>query len=292
MTDQAPLDASVVARILRRAGDLEAVGERQDDDSSISEASLIAAAQEVGLSVEAVRRSIAIERLGPRPSARFGDRTLGPSRVCVDAEVDLPAERALSRVDSWMVDGHHLRRDALRQGRGEWSKRAGLVGAAVRTLRNVTGEGKLGVFERVDAVACDTGTGSSVVRITVDRTKNRRTVGGTGAGIAGVGATGAVVAAVAATPVLLVAVPVAVVAGAGVARTGRKRARDVEREITRVLDAISDDVGPTRFGAEVVRRATGTAAAVGSSARRAVRRIRPAAELAGVAEDRRTGRSA
>ena len=64
MTDQAPLDAKVVARILRRAGDLERSGGDQDEASTIAEASLIAAAEEVGMSADAVRRSIAVERLG------------------------------------------------------------------------------------------------------------------------------------------------------------------------------------------------------------------------------------
>lgn len=275
MTDQAPLDATVVARILRRASDLEAVAPSQDDAGTITEASLIAAAEEVGLSVDAVRRSIAFERLGPLPAAHLGDRMLGPSHVSVDGELDVPADDALARVDTWLVDGHHLRRDALRGGKGEWSKRSGIVGVTVRTLRNVTGEGKLGVFDHVDATARDTGTGSSVIRITVDRTKNRRTVGGSGAAIAGVGATGVVVAAVAATPALLAAMPVAVVAGAGIALTGRKRARDAEREIRRVLDAVSEGVDPTRLSADVVRRAAGTATSVGSGAWRAVGRVAP-----------------
>ena len=153
MTDQAPIDAKVVARILRRAGDFEHDGDVQDEAGTIAEASLIAAAEEVGLSVDAVRRSIAVERLGPPPVARHGDRILGPSQVYADGEVDASADDALARVDSWLVDGHHLRRDVLRSGHGEWSKRSGIVGVTVRTIRNATGEGKLGDFERVNAAA-------------------------------------------------------------------------------------------------------------------------------------------
>jgi hypothetical protein len=275
MSDQAPLDAKVVARILRRAGDLERAGDVQDEEGTIAEASLIAAAQEVGLSVEAVRRSIAVERLGPVPTARAGDRILGPSQVYADGEVDVPADDALARVDSWLVDGHHLRRDVLRSGHGEWSKRSGLVGVTVRTIRNATGEGKLGDFERVNAAARDTGICSSVVRITIDRTTNRRFAGGGGTVIAVGGMTGVVVAAVAATPVLLLAMPAAIVAGVGVALTGRKRARDAEREIRRLLDAVGSGADPTRLSIDVVRRATGKATAAGSSALRAVGRVAP-----------------
>jgi hypothetical protein len=275
MTDQGPLDSNAVARILRRAGDLERSGDVQDEAGTIAEASLIAAAEEVGLSVDAVRRSIAVERLGPLPVARPADGILGPSLVYADGEVTVPADDALARVDSWLVDGHHLRRDVLRSGQGEWSKRSGVVGVTMRTIRNVTGEGKLGDFERVYAAARDTGSGSSVVRITIDRTTNRRFAGGAGTVVAVGGMTGAVVIAVAATPLVLVATPVAIVAGVGVALSGRKRARNAEREIRRVLDAVGAGADPTRLSVDVVRRAAGTATAVGSNALRAAGRIVP-----------------
>lgn len=275
MTDQAPLDAKAVARILRRAGDLERAGESQDEAGTIADDSLIAAAEEVGLSGDAVRRSIAVERLGPLPLARPGDRILGPSHVYADGEADVPADDALARVDSWLVDGHHLRRDVLRSGHGEWSKRSGLVGVTIRTIRNATGEGKLGDFERISAAARDTCIGSSVVRITIDRTANRRFAVGGGSVVAVGGMAGVVVAAVAATPVVLLAMPAAIVAGIGVALTGRQRARDTEREIRRLLDAVGAGADPTRLSVDVVRRATGKATAVGSNALRAVGRIPP-----------------
>lgn len=275
MTDQAPLDARVVARILRRAGDLEQAGEGLHEASIIAEASLIAAAEEVGLSVDAVRRSIAVERLGPLPVARFGDRLLGPSQVYADGEVDAPAADALARVDSWLIDGHHLRRDALRPGHGEWSKRSGFVGVTTRTIRNATGEGKLGNFERVGAAARDIGGGTSALRITIDRTTNRRMAGAGGTLVAVGGMTGVVVSAVVAAPVVLFAMPAAIVAGVAVALSGRKRARNAEREIRRLLDAVRTGADPTRLSLDVVRRATGKATVAGSSALRAVGRIAP-----------------
>ena len=275
MTDESPLDAKVVARILRRASDLERGSERRDPADGIEEESLIAAAEEVGLSVDAVRRSIAVERLGPVPAARLGDRIVGPSQVYVDGQIDALANDALARVDAWLVDGHHLRRDLLRPGEGEWSKRAGLVGVTVRTIRNATGEGKLGDFERVTAVARDVGGGSSMVRVAVDRTTSRRYAGGGGAIVAAGGITGVVVGSAVATPVLLLAMPVAVIAGAGVALTGRRRARATEREIQRLLEAVRVGADPTRLSVDVVRRATGKATAAGTSALRAVGRLAP-----------------
>ncbi len=266
MTDHPPIDSKVVARILRRAGDLESTSVSQDDAGSIAEASLIAAAEEIGMSVEAVRRSIAIERLGPPPAAHAADRIVGPSQVHADGVVDAPADAALARVDAWLVDGHHLRRDVLRSGHGEWSKRSGIVGVTVRTIRNATGEGKLGDYEHVDATVFDTGDGSSAVRITIDRTTNRRFAGGGGTAVAVGGVAGVAVFAVAATPIALVAMPAAVVAGVGVAMTGRKRARKTEREIRRLLDAVGAGSDPTRLSVEMVRRATGKATTAGSNA--------------------------
>ena len=271
MTDHAAIDAKVVARILRRAGDLERAGEASDESGTIAEQSLLAAAEEVGLSVDAVRRSIAVERLGPPPAPRHGDRLVGRSQVYADGEVDMSADEALVRVDSWLVDGHHLRRDVLRSGHGEWSKRSGLVGVTVRAMRNATGEGRLGDVERVNATARDAGSGSSVVRVTIDRTSGRRLAGRGGAVVAVGGAmTGVALAAATATPVLLLAMPAAVVAGIGVALTGRKRARQTEREVRRLLDAVSASADPTRLCVEFVRRATGRATSAGSSSLLAV----------------------
>ncbi|MGZ4768581.1 MAG: hypothetical protein ACXVLX_07875 [Ilumatobacteraceae bacterium] len=275
MTDDGPLDSTVVERILRRASDLERLREVDDAGAGIAETSLIAAAEEVGLSVEAVRRSIAFERLGPTPEPQFGDRLLGPAQVYADSEIGAPADEALAKVDAWLVDGHHLRRDALRPGHGEWSKRSGLVGVTVRTIRGATGEGKLGDFEHVDATARDIGSGSSMVRVSVDRTTGRRLAAGSGTVVAVGGMTSVAIAAAMATPVVLVAMPVAVVAGVRVALVGRHRARAAKHEIERLLGAVGGGTDPTRLSVEVVRRATGKATAAGSSALRTVGRLVP-----------------
>ena len=128
-------------------------------------------------------------------------------------------------------------------------------------------------LQRVNAAASDTGSGSSVVRITIDRTSSRRFAGGGGTVVAVAGTTGVVVAAAVATPVVLLATPAAIVAGVGVALTGRKRARDIEREIRLLLDAVGAGADPTRLSMDVVRRATGKATAAGSTALRAVGRM-------------------
>lgn len=257
MSDEGPLDAQVVGRILRRASELERCKGDANPDNGIAEASLIEAAEEVGMSVTAVRSSIAVERLGPVPAPRLADRIVGPSSVYADSEIDAIARDALIRVDGWLVNGHHLRRDVLRPDHGEWSKRSGVVGVAVRTIRSATGEGKLGDFARIDASARDMGGDRSMIRVSVDRTANRRLIGGTGTVVAVGGVTAVAVAAAAAGPLLLLGMPVAVVAGVGVAMTGRKRARAAQREIERMLEATRNGTNPTRLSVDLVRRATG-----------------------------------
>ena len=86
-----PLDRDVVTRVLRRASELADDGTPPVD--GIDEEALVEAADEVGIPVDAVRRAIAVERLGPAPGGRLGDVVLGRSIVVVDAELPGPAVR-------------------------------------------------------------------------------------------------------------------------------------------------------------------------------------------------------
>ena len=160
--------------MLRRATELAGVG--PDDPlelGAIDEETLVVAAVEAGIPAPAVRRAIAIERLGPVPPAHVGDRLVGPTIVIDEQELPGSAADVLARIDSWLVAGHHMRRDRLRDGRGEWSKRTGLVGTTIRTIRHATGEGHLGDLQRIAATARDTGTGTCVVRVEADRRRDR-----------------------------------------------------------------------------------------------------------------------
>ena len=258
MTDELVLDRDEVERILRRATELAAASEPRDPVTGVSIVALVAAADEVGLPIEAVQRSIAVERLGPLPTRHVGDRLLGSCVLSVDGEADGASPEVLRRLDAWLVDGHHLRRDRLKPDHGEWSKRRGIVGAAVRAVRRGTGEGQLGDVHQVTATARETGTGTCVVRVSVDRTHDRRVFAATGAAVGVAGAAGATaVAAVVAAPLVLIAAPVAAVAGLGVAATGRRRARRTQREVELLLDAIEEGSKPTKLRVDVIKRVAG-----------------------------------
>lgn len=259
------LDSSTVARVLRRASQSE-IDERRlacdaDQLTGIVESALLAAADEVGMSVEAVKRSLAVERLGPPPRSRRSDRVFGSLLVSVDGEVGGSVGEILMRLDAWLVAGHHLRRESLdvsdSGGSAEWSKRAGLVGITVRRIRAATGEGRLGDLERVSVRATATGSGTCIVRITGDRSKDHRLFCAGGVAVAAAGTAGVVVAAVVVTPLVLLTTPAAVAAGVGVAARGRVRTVRTEREINRLLRAVKAEQPPTRLSIDVARRVTG-----------------------------------
>jgi hypothetical protein len=264
MADDEQLDREVVARILRRATELsDSEADRgHDRPTTIEVSALIAAAGEVGLAPEVMRRSIAIESLGAPLPHRRGDGLVGPATVSVDDELGMAADAALQRLDAWLVDGHHLRRDRLRDGRGEWSKRTGVVGGAMRAARGVTGEGRLGDLGQLTASARDTGDGSCVMRIEADRSTNRTHAIVGGAVVGTMGATGVVAAAAIVSPLIAIASPIVVIAGLGVAATGRTKAARVRRELARVLESVHQGTAPTRLSIDVARRVTGRARAV------------------------------
>jgi hypothetical protein len=252
------LDRAAAERVLRRASELAGADPGDPFElGAIDERTLVAAAVEAGIPASAVRRAIAIERLGPVPSTHVGDHLVGPTVVIDEQELPGRAADVLARIDTWLVAGHHMRRDRLRDGRGEWSKRTGLVGKTIRTMRHVTGEGHLGDLERIAATARDTGTGTCVLRVEADRRRDRAMRVASGIVVGGAATAGVVGVAVATIPLVLVAAPVAVAAGCGVAATGRRRARRVVLELDRVIDAVDQHVEPARLRVDLVRRVRG-----------------------------------
>jgi hypothetical protein len=255
MEASVPLDRDAVQRVLRRATTLAdhdpvavaAFEDRIDPDT------LVAAAAEVGIPEDAVRRALTVEQLGAPPAQRGA--VLGPAVVVVDEELHGAAADVLAAVDRWLVGGHHMRRDRLHPPTGTWTRRRGLLGSTYRSLRHVTGEGYLGDLERIDIVALDTGAGTCVVRVIADRRRERRVRGVAGATVGGVTTAGAVVGAVALGPWLLLAAPATVAVGAGIAAGGRRRARRVGDEIDRVLDSVEHGDRPARLVPELARRA-------------------------------------
>ena len=74
---------------------------------------------------------------------------------------------------------------------------------------------------------------------------------------------GVVVGAAALGPLLLLVAPVTVAAGAGIAASGRGRAKRVAGEIDRVLDDVEHGARPARLGPDLARRVVGRPGRVG-----------------------------
>lgn len=268
MANQHRLDRATTRRVLRRASAAEvervagAASDGPDPFDTIDVETVVAAAVDAGIAEAEVRRAIAIERLGDAPRARRGDALLGPAEVAVDAELAGTPGELLARLDGWLVNGHHMRRDRLRGGRGVWSRRQGPFGTLLRSARKAIGEGHLGELERIEAAAADTGAGTSAVRVVADRRRDRLQRAA-GSALTGVGGT-ALVATAAATGELLVllATPLPIGLAAIIAGTGRRAARQVAGEVERVLDAVEQGDQASGLGADIVRRVIGRGARV------------------------------
>ena len=253
------LDRDAVGRVLRRASEFadKESGALPPPDV-VNERALVEAAAEVGIPAAAVHRAIAVERLDPLPRPRPTDRLVGAAIVAVDAEVSGSAPEVLARLDAWLVEGHHLHRHRVRDGRGEWTMRKGLVGRTVRQVRVATGEGRLGRMRHVWVSTGDTGTGTTMVRVEVDRRRGRKTAAAAGAAVATVATVGTVALAALTAPLLLVAAPVGLVVGVRVAGSGRTQVGEIAGEVDRVLDAVDEHTAPVRLRTDVARRVVGS----------------------------------
>src|SRR6478736_7193703 len=101
------LDRDAVRRVLARAtvlADVDPVAVEAVD--GVAPEALLAAASEVGIPEDAVRRALTVEELGSPPGGRTG--VLGPAVVVVDDELAGDAAAVLADLDRWLVGGHHL----------------------------------------------------------------------------------------------------------------------------------------------------------------------------------------
>ena len=186
------LDRDAVDRILDRAHRLGAVAPAID--SGVEPEALIAAASEVGFDPNAVRDSLAIERLSiaPMPVRRF-DRLAGPSQVVVERDVHLTVDQTLSGLEAWFHSPHRLICDRRSDGVLFARRRSDATAQIGRTLSTARGEGRLTATSLVvEAVPQTVGTTPdrprTLVRISADRATLRqiRLVGGGSLGSVGV----------------------------------------------------------------------------------------------------------
>lgn len=237
------LSRDEVARVLRRAAELDAATERSPVDG-YEPAAVEEAAREVGLSPTAVRQAVAELRAGVLPAEgaparrRAGtSRTVGEQRL-----VATPPEAALSRIDRFLrTQMLELRRRA--GDRSVYRQRTDLVASLRRTL-DFAGAIKLDGLRTVDVLVTPADDERTLVRIEAELATSRANAvaGGAAAGSAVAVATG-LLGAVLAEPVLVVgALPAgAVVVGGGIrvaAGRWQRRRDDVAEVLAALLDRL------------------------------------------------------
>ena len=248
-------------RILDRAHQLDA--STPEADSGVEPEALIAAASEVGIDPNAVRDSLAIERLSiATPPARRFDRLAGASEVVIEREVYLTVDQALAGLEAWFVSPHRLICDRRSQGVLFARRRSDVSAKVARTMSTARGEGRLAATSLfVEAVPQIVGSTPAqprtLVRISADRSAPRqlRLAGGgalVGAGFGGGGM--AVAAAGTAVAFPVVALPLTV-GGYVVARSGRGHADRLELELERLLSRVERGEQPASLLGRMDNRA-------------------------------------
>ncbi|MFK7916739.1 MAG: hypothetical protein AB8G14_01565 [Ilumatobacter sp.] len=256
------LDRAAVARILERAHQIES-SRQPVEVGGIEEGALIAAAEEVGIDPNAVRDSLAIEKLSIETGReRRLDRVAGPAQVVIERDVRLGVDEVLVALTAWLSSPYRLVVDRRSESTLLARRRTDVVAKLGRAVNNAQGEGRLALAAlTVEAVPQVVGTTPtqprSLVRLSADRASPRavRLAGGGGLGAGGVGLGGAV-AALSETALLLpaVAVPL-VVGGYVVARSSRSQADRLELELERLLSRVERGERPTGLFGRVARRA-------------------------------------
>lgn len=233
------LDQAAVERVLRRAGDLtdghhESVAAR----TGTSPEALIAAAAEVGIAPEAVRLSLAIERLGPPPDATRFDRLVGPGWIVSERSVPTNLDITLGRLDDLLRKQHGLRRTRSQGERGEWRRRDGSLAGALRTIKQLSGAQGVGDADAIIAEARAADPHRTVLRVALDRRSQRAGRFTGGAVVTSLGAASVAVVAGALSPFVLIASPAVLIAGWATVRRGVRQATSTSAELERLLDAV------------------------------------------------------
>lgn len=264
------LDRSAVERVLARAAELQATG-ADASGGTLSEAEIIDAAREAGLSVEHVRQALAEERTRVVLPAEQGlaARLAGPGRAAASRVVAGSPERAIAALVQWMEREECMRTTRRGPDRASWEPRRDFVGNLLRGLR--AGSPTLHRVGEVTATVAPVDGSRVLVHVEADASQGRRArlaIGGVTAAtgvVAGgtVLGVGSVAHALVAVFVPLALVPMA--AGAGVAwalaRGHRTEVERTQRALEALLDRLEHDFpAPSSTGPgwlHVVRRALG-----------------------------------
>lgn len=230
-----------------RAQDLEQSDGSDAESTGIDPEALVAAASDVGIDPNAVRDSLAIERLTVAASApRRLDRLVGPESVVVERDVPLSVADVLAGLDAWLATVHRLVCDRRTESSLHARPRTDVSARVGRTVAGWRGDGQLSGVSSLDVEAVAQVVGStpmqprSIVRIRADRHDARtvRLAGGGATGLAGVGAGAATVASDLVVVAPVVALPL-MLGGYVIARSGRGQSDRLELQLERLITQVA-----------------------------------------------------
>lgn len=248
------LERDAVDRVLRHASEMTADHPSVPGATGqLSEQVVIEAATEAGLDPDAVRVSLAIERLGTRPKPHRLDGVVGPRAATVDRIVALDVDTVLSRLDDLLQRQYGMRRSRSAPDWGEWRKRTDAIGTVQRLARTGSNSANLRKLARVEAHTSIVDHDRTLVRVVADRSPQRTEALAGGAAVGGFSLVATAVLVVVATPIAVAATPVAIGAGYATARIGRARHVDLLADIEGILDAVERGIRPVTLTDEVRR---------------------------------------
>jgi hypothetical protein len=238
----ARLSGDEVARVLRRAAELDALDPDPDGDPTrYDPAAVEEAAREVGLSPAAVRQAVAELRVGALPAEAEGRRpAVAGSRVVSHQRlVDRSVDTVTATVDRFLrTQMFELRR---RSGdRSLFRPRSDLV-ASLRRGLDFGGAIKLDGLRTVSVVTTPADD-RTLVRVEAELTASRANAvaGGAAAGTAVAVGTGLVGALLAEPGLVIAALPAGAVVGGGGIRVAESRWRRRRDDVSEVLGSLLD----------------------------------------------------
>lgn len=235
------LTSDEVARVLRRAAEIEAADDRPGSDEGYDQVAVEEAAREVGLSPAAVRQAVAELRVGalPAEAPRGVARTAGSRLVAQQRLVEASPEAVLAAVDRFLrTQMFELRRRA--GDRSLYRQRSDLV-ASLRRGLDFAGAIKLEGLRTVDLVVTPADD-RTLVRVEAELTSSRANAvaGGAAAGTAVTLTTGLAGALMAEPGLVIASLPAGAVVGASGIRVAEARWRKRRDDVAEVLASLLD----------------------------------------------------
>lgn len=239
------LDPEQAQQILRRAAELES--RHQREEPGLDRGALEAAAEEVGISPDAVRKAMAEHDAGTLVERPDDRHVLGPAQARVVRTVAMPITAAQLAVSKWLksqlLTVHSRRGDEV-----VWTRRTDMVSKVFRRV-DVTKRVQLGGVDRIVASVVDRGDGRALIRLDADLEFTRKGL------VTGVVAIPAVVAPVVAGAAAMVlsepwifaaGIPAGAAMGAAGIYAGRKTLAAERDDAQRILELFVADLDPRR----------------------------------------------